>query len=234
MEEQKEENQVKGNKKRYRQKNKKSSPIPKPIMSKPLPSSYVEQKQKEIPMYDPYTGEPNPHYEQLTGKKNPLLENKIDAISNTKNGDNHKIKSGGKDIKVPEFLTRNRFLVKLPKEFKIEPFFITSITGPKINFDTIKLLGINTHITKYTVDDIEIFFKLSFSDKLTKKLFDMGATQDFFDIKVELISPINEVIETWCFDECQIKTIDFGTLQYKDNSILNCKIVFSPSYYRIQ
>jgi hypothetical protein len=27
---------------------------------------------KEIPLYDPYTGELNPYYEELTGKKNPL------------------------------------------------------------------------------------------------------------------------------------------------------------------
>ena len=25
----------------------------------------------KIPTHDPYTGEPNPHYEELTGKSNP-------------------------------------------------------------------------------------------------------------------------------------------------------------------
>ena len=29
---------------------------------------------KEIPMYDPYTVDPNPEYETLTGKKNPYSE----------------------------------------------------------------------------------------------------------------------------------------------------------------
>ena len=27
----------------------------------------------KIPTHDPQTGEPNPHYEELTGKKNPLV-----------------------------------------------------------------------------------------------------------------------------------------------------------------
>jgi len=30
--------------------------------------------EKEIPMYDPYTGELNPYYEELTGKPNPIRE----------------------------------------------------------------------------------------------------------------------------------------------------------------
>tara|TARA_R110002060_G_scaffold5706_1_gene8806 strand:+ start:305 stop:598 length:294 start_codon:yes stop_codon:yes gene_type:complete len=32
---------------------------------------------RKIPMYDPYTGEPNPYYEELTGKPNPLSSVKI-------------------------------------------------------------------------------------------------------------------------------------------------------------
>lgn len=30
---------------------------------------------KDIPLFDPNTGEPNPLYEELTGKPNPLLDN---------------------------------------------------------------------------------------------------------------------------------------------------------------
>jgi len=29
---------------------------------------------KNIPTHDPYTGELNPYYEELTGEKNPLIE----------------------------------------------------------------------------------------------------------------------------------------------------------------
>jgi hypothetical protein len=34
--------------------------------------------QKEIPTHDPYTGELNPYYEELTGEKNPLLTDNED------------------------------------------------------------------------------------------------------------------------------------------------------------
>jgi hypothetical protein len=40
-------------------------------------------KKYKIPTHDPYTGEPNPHYEELTGEKNPLtgeIEKKYDPL----------------------------------------------------------------------------------------------------------------------------------------------------------
>lgn len=33
----------------------------------------MESMESKIPTHDPYTGELNPYYEELTGKKNPLL-----------------------------------------------------------------------------------------------------------------------------------------------------------------
>jgi hypothetical protein len=34
--------------------------------------------ENKIPTHDPYTGELNPYYEELTGKKNPLISNNKD------------------------------------------------------------------------------------------------------------------------------------------------------------
>ena len=38
---------------------------------------------RKIPTYDPYTGEPNPYYEELTGGKNILFCDKINATTNS-------------------------------------------------------------------------------------------------------------------------------------------------------
>jgi len=35
----------------------------------------MKKEEKEIPTHDPFTGELNPYYEELTGKKNPLRMN---------------------------------------------------------------------------------------------------------------------------------------------------------------
>jgi hypothetical protein len=34
--------------------------------------------ENKIPTHDPYTGELNPYYEELTGEKNPLIPNNMD------------------------------------------------------------------------------------------------------------------------------------------------------------
>ena len=41
----------------------------------------------KIPTHDPYTGELNPHYEEITGKKNPLEYNLIPNSTNDKDLD---------------------------------------------------------------------------------------------------------------------------------------------------
>jgi len=41
----------------------------------------------QVPTHDPYTGELNPHYEEITGKKNPLEYNSIPNPTNDKDLD---------------------------------------------------------------------------------------------------------------------------------------------------
>ncbi len=222
-------------KKNYKQRTRKAQP-PKAIISKPLPKEYVEQKKKEIPMYDPFTGEANPYYEELTGKKNPLLEKQKDALSNTKNGANHKTTTlkYNKDVALPEFARKNRFLVILDKELGIEPFFISSITGPKINFDNVKVLGIKTHIKKYEIEDVVLKFKSPLQNQINKKLMDMGTNHKRFGMKIEILEPNGVVYESWVMTGCLLKSVDFGELNYTDGSFSECELVISLSDYMIK
>ena len=41
-------------------------------------------EKKNIPTHDPYTGELNPYYEELTGKSNPLMISKENALMDSK------------------------------------------------------------------------------------------------------------------------------------------------------
>lgn len=232
------EGTTKGNKKNYKQKTKRHAPPPKAIVAKPLPEAYI--KQKEIPMYDPYTGEPNPYYEELTGKKNPLLKNIGDAISNTKNGNNHNIARLGKDVNVPEFGRKNRFLVWLPKEFGVKPYFVKTITTPKIKAENVKVLGFETNLIKYIVEDIILTFNLPVTGCLPetisihKTIMGICLTSKKFDFKIELLQPDGKTFETWEFKKCSITNIDFGTLDYSSDSMLDCKVVISPSNYIVK
>lgn len=220
-------------KKNYKQRTRKTQP-PKAVISKQLPKEYVEQKKNETPIYDPFTGEANPYYEELTGKKNPLLEKTKDALSNTKNGANHNIPNLGKNIAVPEFGRKNRFLLILPKELGIEPFFISSITGPKVNFDNVKILGVKTHKKKYVIEDVILKFKSPLENHINKKLMDMGVNGKRFGMKIEILEPNGVVYESLVMVGCLIKSIDLGILDYADNSFSECELVISPSDYMIK
>jgi hypothetical protein len=68
----------------------------------------------EIPTHDPYTGELNPYYEELTGKKNPLVINNKDneiELNNIHFNENGEIFEKGKLIGV------NKEIVELLKKF---------------------------------------------------------------------------------------------------------------------
>lgn len=56
----------------------------------------------KIPIYDPQTGEPNPHYEELTGEKKPL-GNKRDKSGSKKEEEKSKEKNSRPFIR-PEYL----------------------------------------------------------------------------------------------------------------------------------
>lgn len=197
---------------------------------------YLEKKKLEIPMYDPYTGEPNPHYEELTGKKNPLLEKPKNELSNTKNGINHKTTSlkYGKDYALPEFGRINRYLLLLPKEFNIEPFFINSISGPKVIYDNVKILGLKTCLKKYYIEDIFITFKVPVTNKVMKSLYDIAAKNKKFCFSVEMLEPTGVVYENWDFNGCSIKEINLDDLSYDNDGIMKTTLRLSVGHYTIK
>jgi hypothetical protein len=197
---------------------------------------YLEKKKLEIPMYDPYTGEPNPHYEELTGKKNPLLDKPENRIESTKKGDNHKSTSlkYGKDYVLPEFGRKNRFLLMLPKEFNIEPFFVSSVSGPNIIYDNVRILGIKTCLKKYYVEDVHISFNVPVSNQIMKKLYDTTVKNKKFCFSVEIIDPTGVVYENWDFNGCSIKEIHFDDLSYDNDGIMKTNLRISVGQYTIK
>ena len=55
------------------------------LLSKNIINPIKHNKMVEIPTHDPQTGELNPYYEELTGKKNPLTKDKdLDKMPNQK------------------------------------------------------------------------------------------------------------------------------------------------------
>jgi hypothetical protein len=163
---------------------------------------YLERKKYEVPLYDPQTGEPNPEYEKLTGKKNPLL--------NTPRLLNQSFK---------EYKLKNRFFVHLPKEFGVDIWDVKFTNRPTISLVPKKFLGITYGYKKiYSEINIEINEGLQNKNNTLLKLLE---DKHKFSFEIEELDPTGVVVNKFNFYDCFITYLSFGDLDYKSDEINN-------------
>jgi hypothetical protein len=174
---------------------------------------FLEKRKYEVPLYDPQTGEPNPKYEKLTGKKNPLL--------NAPRLLNQSFK---------EYKQKNRFLVNLPKEFGIDIWDIKFTNRPTIYLTPKKFLGITYGYKKmYSEINIEINEGLQNNNNILLNLLEDNHK---FNFEIEEVDPTGIVINKFNLYDCYITYLSFGDLDYKSNEINN--IMLSISIGRLE
>jgi hypothetical protein len=202
--------------------------------------SNSDEETKNVSLYDPYTGEPNPDYQVLTGIPNPLLTTKglsIDDVAEKVKKASPTINKIYKFKPTKEFLdvkTNNKFLVIFPKEFNIKPIFVKSIQRPKIFTKITKFLGINIkHKTEISPIEIEM---VNFIDKtnLTVKINEIFQSNTVFNIKIQIVNGAGLMIEEMELMHCYISEIISSPLSYNDDSPSTTTIKLNPSTYSIK
>jgi hypothetical protein len=163
---------------------------------------YLERKKYEVPLYDPQTGEPNPEYEKLTGKKNPLL--------NTPRLLNQSFK---------EYKLKNRFFVHLPKQFGVDIWDVKFTNRPTISLVPKKFLGI-TYGYKKTYSEINIEINEGLQNK-NNTLLKLLEDKHKFSFEIEELDPTGVVVNKFNFYDCYLTYLSFGDLDYKSNEINN-------------
>lgn len=199
--------------------------------AKPLPKVYIEEKKREIPLYDPFTGEANPYYEQLTGKKNPLNQGK-NVLGGPVNIKEEQLKN-----LVPvnvEYGRKNRFLINLPKDMEIPAFLINKISGPKSKYGNVKFLGIKTPIKKYTFEDIEISFKIKMFSNVLETLHNYSIEGRTFNFSVDILDAAAAPYQSWVYSDCLIKEINVEDLSYNSGDFMNCTLKLEVGNYKIK
>ena len=204
----------------------------------------VPKEIRDIPMYDPYTGEANQHYEKLTGKPNPLLPPKrltIQEIADKARKDmelfglpiiNKKVTIEPKKEQL-DVKTNTRFLVVFPDELGIKPFQVKSTTRPTLTMNKKTFMGIkySTKVDVSTVS-IEIIDFINDSVILNNKLYEVLKDNKLFNLSIQILNPNNIVIEEMLLDGCFINKIDFSTLSYGDDNYSTTTIEIQPKHYR--
>ena len=199
--------------------------------AKPLPKVYIEEKKREIPLYDPFTGEANPYYEQLTGKKNPLNQGK-NVLGGPVNIKEEQLKN-----LVPvnvEYGRKNRFLINLPKDMGIPAFLINKISGPKSKYDNVKILGLKSPIKKYIFEDIEINFKIQMFSNVLKTLHVFSSEGRTFNFSVDILDAAAAPYQSWVYSDCLIKEINVEDLSYNSGDFMNCTLKLEVGNYKIK
>jgi len=163
---------------------------------------------KVIPMYDPQTGEPNPHYEKLTGKKNPLaiLRETGESLENEM-------------LVPPNFqpVMRNRFLVKFPESLGIKPFMVKEITLPVVSMLKARQPGLSqifSSMPMMKISDLEIKLIDSATNPLLHKIHSIMRDYIKFTMSVETLDPMGVVIGELKLEDCFINRIDYGVFGY--------------------
>ena len=199
-----------------------------------------KEKTKDIPLYDPYTGEPNPYYEELTGKPNPLTTPKGFTIDGVAEKTRMGLPIMNKKIEVEptkEFLdvkTNNRFLVVFPEEFGIKAFYVKSIERPRMISKRKKIFGIE-YTDRVEISPIQIeMIDLIDDTKLNVKVNEIFQSKNFFDVRIEIVNPKGLVVEEMNLLRCHISEIMFSPLSYNDDSLSTTTIKLNPNSYTIK
>jgi len=114
---------------------------------------------------------------------------------------------------------KNRWIVKFPAEFEIEPYFVNATQRPSIRLVDNKIV----------VSDITFTFIDTIGPSVSEKLMNLTRTAierpsfaRHFSYELELLDPIGNVIEKWKISDCTIKSVNFGELDYGNSEILKC------------
>lgn len=173
---------------------------------------------KEIPLFDPNTGEPNPLYEELTGKPNPLLDKwKKEDFFNTPQNFEPKLK--------------NRFLVLFPEVINIKPYMVTEVKLPSMEVKK-GIFG-----SKYFMStQLELTMIDSTDNPRLPVLFSWFKDYTKLDLTIEQLDPRNVIIQKFTFKNCLITTVDCDSMGYSkdDTDLYSYKLKISVDSFNIE
>jgi hypothetical protein len=122
-----------------------------------------------------------------------------------------------------ELKKMNRFLITFPDYFNIPQWVVFELDRPSARLITKDVLGVNL-FKKLVWDDMIIKMRdpigpstsQSFMDLVHKNFYHKERIiKNKFNMKLEMLDPVGEVVERWDLSDCEIKSINFGQLSYQ-------------------
>lgn len=122
---------------------------------------------------------------------------------------------------------RNRFILHFPEHFVIQEWVISAASRPSMYIETKKFLGF-TISKKLKWHPINIVLLDPIAPSTSQELMTIINNNwilEKFKLRVELLDPTGVVVERWHIKDCQIKSIDFGELNYATDELAKCSMI---------
>ena len=141
----------------------------------------------------------------------------------------------------------NRFILTLPEKMGIPIYMVKSASRPSVRM--------NKGIAVW--ESMEFSFYDPIGPSTTQKLWDLYLAitdgdfkgivhdeilnsikeelkdiKDGFDVNLKLLDPTGVTVEEWELIGCKIERINFGTLDYSDNSVVEPRMTIKPTNVR--
>lgn len=140
-------------------------------------------------------------------------------------------------IKLPsqyEPKVSNRFIVEFPEHFNMPPYFIQSVTKPRLinrkwwmgnkweNIEIKTLDPIGPSMTSAVVEFID-FCELNKPSLFSKN-------RELFEFTIKALDPTGIEVEKWVIGVKKLISVDFGKFDYENKDLQVIKILLKPSY----
>lgn len=129
---------------------------------------------------------------------------------------NDKLMCHVKNSKIPlpyEPKMNNRWYVKFSKDIFIPEWVVESVTRPSYPFN----VGGKIHL----------LLRDPIAPSTSKCLVDFLKNPKPFKLKIELVDPLGEVVETWVVKGCVIVSVDWSPLDYTSNDATTIHVEIS-------
>jgi len=120
---------------------------------------------------------------------------------------------------------KNRFLLNFPVEFELQQWIIFEATRPSMRVENDMILW----------DDLTIKLRDPIGPSTSQKLMELihpdinnnHKVKEVFNLEIEMLDPTGVVVERWCVNNCNFKSIDFGSLSTDSDDLVVCTLVIS-------
>ena len=139
---------------------------------------------------------------------------------------------------------QNRFILRFPSSLGINEWFVESASRPSIKIAATEIQFLNTSsfvAGRFNWDEITVKFRDPIGPSAAQALMEwvrlhaesvtgrMGYAAGYKqDIDLELLDPTGVVIEKWILQGCILTSVDFGSLGYGQDALVDISATIQP------